>query len=79
MDRSLSKRFADEQTRRLIGQLTQPEELRAVALQLLELKIAQERVFFAMLMNGSGLDAADVQAALNQAGTVPVDPYDDPL
>lgn len=79
MDRSLSKRFEDERMRRLIGQLVQPEELRTVALQLLELKIAQERVFFAMLANGSRLTAADAQAALDQDVSMAPDPYDDPL
>lgn len=71
MERSLGKRFQDEQIRRLINTVENQEQLRSIALKLLDLKITQEDTFLRMMFQWQGLAPAGEAAV--------VDPYDDPL
>lgn len=71
MERSLGKRFQDEQIRRLINTVENQEQLRSIALKLLDLKITQEDTFLRMMFQWQGLAPTGEAAG--------VDPYDDPL
>ncbi len=64
MERHLGKRFEDERLRRLITGLTDIEQLRTVALRLLEYKISQEAGFYKVMCGWDRLTPAQVDAAL---------------
>ena len=76
MERHLGKRFEDERLRRLIAGAQDIEALRALAVQLLELKIGQEVTCYELLFNWQGVSSEQVEAMLSRPAPPPIDPFD---
>ncbi len=76
MERHLGKRFEDERLRRLIADLQDPDALRTLALEFLELKITQEASCFQMLFHWQNITPEQAEALLALPPKPRLDPFD---